>query len=300
MFGGYFALQLKRVRLSARLAVARGGIEVSSELLEATRNDLAAVETQLAHLRHESSRRDAQLATAMGLTDDQVSFLWGVVARAVDPLLFALLQPICGTDARRGLSIAHYATIMGLDEDRAQAITDVVLPTHPLRTHHFLVAPEDRALDVCTPLTVPPRVWSFLRGDDEPEELIRNAGGTVFPPFGAKLDESQQASVHRIDGALSSLDRVVVVIEGPVGSGRRTAVALAAQATGRSVIAIDLARVAPNALEATLAALMRECLLNDAIPVIAEVDELTAREGEINTCIARSPARSRRRRGRSR
>ena len=37
-------------------------------------------------------------------------------------------------------------------------------------------------------------------------------------------------------------------------------------------VAVDLARVAPNALEATLAAQVRECLLTDAIPVIASVD----------------------------
>src|SRR5512143_3513356 len=160
MAGGYFGLQLKRVRLSARLAVARGGLEMTADLLEATRTDLTGVETQLAHLRHEPSRRDAQIASAMNLSDDQLDFLWGVVARAVDPLLLALLQPICGTDARRGLSIAHYATIMNLDDTRSQAIADIVLPNHPMRRHQFLLASEDGSVDVCTPLTVPPRVWS--------------------------------------------------------------------------------------------------------------------------------------------
>jgi SpoVK/Ycf46/Vps4 family AAA+-type ATPase len=49
------------------------------------------------------------------------------------------------------------------------------------------------------------------------------------------------------------------------------------------VIAIDVTRVAPGALDATLSSLMRECLLSDAIPVIAEIDELTVKEGEVNT-----------------
>ena len=196
-------------------------------------------------MRLEPDRRDATLASAMNLSDDQLDFLWGVVARAVDPLLLALLQPICGTDARRGLSIAHYSTIMNLSDERAQAISEVVLPTHPLRRHQFLIAPEagDQNVDVCTPVTIPSRLWSFLRGDDEAEELIRRAGGRVVLPYEPKLDDNQLASVHRIDGALSSLDRTVVVVEGPVGSGRRTAIALAAQATGRAVIAIDLSRV---------------------------------------------------------
>jgi SpoVK/Ycf46/Vps4 family AAA+-type ATPase len=259
------------------------GVDVSPELLDATRSELADVDTRLTHLKHESSRRDAQLAAAMNLTDDQLDFVWGVVARAVDPLLLALLQVVAGNEARRGLSIAHYATIMGLGEERSQALADVVLPNHPLRRHKFLIAPEDASIDVCTPLTIPPRVWSYLRGDDETEELITSAGGRVHVPPDATLDDKQRGALARISGALSSFDRTVVVVEGPAGAGRRTAIAIAAAATGRSVIAIDVARVAPGALENTLAAVMRECLLTDAIPVIAEIDELTAKEGEINT-----------------
>src|SRR6185503_1237679 len=45
----------------------------------------------------------------------------------------------------------------------------------------------------------------------------------------------------------------------------------------------DVTRIAPGMLDTTLSSLMRECLLTDAIPVIAEIDELTAKEGEINT-----------------
>ncbi|MEO6777392.1 MAG: ATP-binding protein [Kofleriaceae bacterium] len=280
MPGGYFSLQLRRVRLAARLAVARSGIDVTPELLDATRTELAQVETTLAGLRRDPNRRDARLAAAMALTDDQLDFLWGVVARAVDPLLLALLQPMCGTDVRKGLAIAHYATIMGLEEARAQGIAEVVLPHHPMRRYHFLVAPEDSSIDVCTPLTVPSRVWSYLRGDDEPEERIRSAGGRVGLPYEPKLDEPQRTAIHRIAAALHSFDRTVVVLEGPVGSGRRTAIALAAATTGRSVLAIDLSRVAPGALEATLAAQVRECVLEDTIPVIAEIDELIARDGE--------------------
>jgi len=281
MGDGYFGLQFRRIRLSARIAVGRSGLTVSPELLEATRADLADTETTLTHMRRDPSRRDAQLALAMGLSDDQLAFLWGVVARAHDPLLLALLQPICGTDVRRGLSIAHYATIMGLDEARSQNIADVILPAHPLRRHQFVIAPEDAMIDVATPLTVAPRVWSYLRGDDEPEELIRSAGGKVVVPFEPTLDEIQRASLDRITGGLSSSDRVVVVVEGPAASGRRTALAMAARDFGRTVIAIDLARVSPDARDQTLAAHMRECLLVDAIPVIAEVDELV-KDGEVS------------------
>ncbi|MBL0213622.1 MAG: ATP-binding protein [Myxococcales bacterium] len=48
------------------------------------------------------------------------------------------------------------------------------------------------------------------------------------------------------------------------------------------MISLDLTRIAPSyaALEAALTALMRDCLLADAIPVIAELDELTGGEAD--------------------
>src|SRR5512146_2403151 len=101
MGDGDFGLQFRRIRLSARIAIARSGLPVSPELLEVTQADLATTETTLTHMRRDPSRRDAQLALAMGLSGDQLDFLWGVVARAFDPLLLALLQPICGTEVRR-------------------------------------------------------------------------------------------------------------------------------------------------------------------------------------------------------
>ncbi len=283
MGGTYFNLQLARVRLCTRLAVVRGGMAVSPELLDATRSELTDVETLLSHMRFEPNRRDGQIAASMNLTDDQLDFVWGVVARAVDPLLLPMLQPICGTDARRGLSIAHYATIMGLDAERAGELADLVIPSHPMRRHRFLIAPEDASIDVCTPLTIPSRVWSYLRGDDEPEEAIASSGGRVIVPHDTTLDALQQSALQRVLGGLNTMDRAVVVLEGPVGAGRRTAIALAAAQTERAVIAIDVTRLAPGMLESALASLMRECLLADAIPVIAEIDELTAKEGEVNT-----------------
>jgi len=256
---------------------------VSPDLLAATRSELTDVDTLLSHMRYEPDRRDAQLAASMNLTESQVDFLWGVVARAVDPLLLALLQPLCGTDARKGLSIAHYSTIMGLDAEKSSELADLVLPNHPMRRHNFVIAPEDSTIDVCTPLTVPSRVWSYLRGDEELEETIASSGGRVQVPHDVTLDESQKGALARVLGGLNSLDKTVVVLEGPVGAGRRTAVALAAAQGSRQVIAVDLTRIAPGALDATLSSLMRECLLSDAIPVICEIDELSVKEGEINT-----------------
>ena len=279
MTAASFTLHLKRFRhLRTQLAVARSGIEIAPEVIDAARTELVAVETELAITRRGESRPDHQLATTLQLTADELDFVWAIVARAFDPLLLAQLQIVCGTDARRGLSLAHYATIMGLDDERGQTLAAVLHPAHPLRRYRFLIAPEDTHVDVCAPLTVPLRLGAYLQGDDEPEEAITAAGGRIIVPHDARLDDPQRASVQRIIRGLAGTDPVVIVLEGPTGAGRRTAVALAAG--GRPVIAIDVSRIsrAPGALEATLAAQLRECLIADAIPVVAEIDELIGGE----------------------
>ncbi|MCX5746408.1 MAG: AAA family ATPase [Proteobacteria bacterium] len=268
----YVQVRYRRLRLRTQLAVARAGAE-APDSLESTQKQLAVVEGQLAALPTDLDRRDVQLAATLQLDGDALDFLWAVVARASDPLLLAQLQVICGSDARRGLSLAHYATIMGLDGARSQALAALLQPGHPLRRYRFLIAPEDTLVDVCSPLTVPPRLVAYLQGDDEPEDAISAAGGRVVVPYDVQLDDAQRATIHQITMALAGSAPVVIVVEGPIGSGRRTAIALAAS---RAVIAVDVGRIAnaPGALEATLAAQLRECLLADAIPVIASVDEL--------------------------
>ena len=280
MIAATFRQQLKRVRLHAQIAVLSSSDDPPADAIAGARAELAAIEAALASTRDDPARPDAQLAAALRLEPDELDFVWAVVARAVDPRLLALLQVVCGTDVRRGLSLAHYATIAGLDDDRSQALAQLLAPSHPLRRFQFLVGHDDVPVDACTPLTVPPRLWAFLQGDDTPEERLASTGGRVLALHDAHLDDGQKAQLAKITQALGSLDPVVIVVEGPTGAGRRTAIALAAAHTKRQVLAVDLSRLPPSiaALEATLAAQLRECLLADAIPVVAENDELVGGE----------------------
>ncbi|MDX2087540.1 MAG: ATP-binding protein [Kofleriaceae bacterium] len=282
MIDATFRRQLKRVRLQAQIAYLTSSDAPTVDGLEGPRAELASIEAELAMSAGAPEQPDAQLATALRLAPDELAFVWALVARAADPRLLGFLQVLCGTDVRRGLSVAHYAMIAGLDDDRSQTLAEILAPAHPLRRYEFLIGPDDTNLDVCTPLTIAPRVLAFLKGDDLPEELIAAAGGKVHAPHDARLDDEQKASLARIGQAFSSLDPVAVVVEGPTGVGRRTAIALAAKQTKRPVIALDLSRVSrsPIALEHALTALLRECLLTDAIPVLAEVDELAGGEAE--------------------
>jgi hypothetical protein len=58
--------------------------------------------------------------------------------------------------------------------------------------------------------------------------------------------------------------------------GRRTLLARAARAVAREAVAVDLRRLATGgAVDAALAALRRECLLRDALPVVAGIEDLS-------------------------
>ncbi|MBL0213623.1 MAG: hypothetical protein IPQ07_07060 [Myxococcales bacterium] len=201
-----FGDALRRVRLATQLAVARSGVEMPPEAVDAARTELTSVTASLRKARGDHASPGAQLAAALQLSPDELEFVWAIVARAADPLLLGLLQVLCGTDARKGLSLAHYAAIMDLDDDRAQAITAVLSPSHPLRRYQFILGGEDQTIDACTPLTTPPRLWSFLRGEAELDELIVSAGGRIVVPHDPQLDEGQRQSVQRIVQGLGTLE----------------------------------------------------------------------------------------------
>jgi hypothetical protein len=69
---------------------------------------------------------------------------------------------------------------------------------------------------------------------------------------------------------------VVLFVEGPIGSGRRTALGAAARDLGRAVIALDLHRVPRDAgaLAEALRGLRRDCMLAGAVPLVCDIDEL--------------------------
>jgi SpoVK/Ycf46/Vps4 family AAA+-type ATPase len=125
------------------------------------------------------------------------------------------------------------------------------------------------------------RLVSYLSGGDEVDELLVAAGGRVTPPESPLYDERQEKALRRIAEGLSASEPVIIVIEGPHGSGRRTAAAVLAAQAEAEVLSVDVKRVAPTvqALDAALVALRRDCLLRGALPLVAEAEDLAdARE----------------------
>lgn len=219
--------------------------------------------------------RARTLAERLRITDDELDLVWTVVARAVDPRVVAHLRGVFGADARLGISLAQHVALHQLPPARSRALLAVLDRRHPLRRHAILVPAADEPCDVATPWLAPPRLWSYLRGHDLIDAAVAAVGGNVAAPAHPELSPAQREVVTRLRGWLRSTDDATIVLDGALGGGRRAAAALAA--APRPVVAIDFARIAPRRAEAILAALRREVLLQDAVPVLANLDELWSR-----------------------
>jgi len=217
------------------------------------------------------SRADV-FATALGLAPDELEFVWSVVTRAVEPRVGAHLRAVFGNDARIGMSVAQHAAIHELPAARCRALLRVLDPRHPLRTHGVIALADDAPVDVAARWTAPPRIWGYLRGDDELDPQVALLGGVVERPFQAMLSPAQRTVQDKLTTWLGLATPPLIVLDGVAGSGRRTAAALAA--SPRSVVALDFAQVGLSDAADAIVALRREAMLLGAVPLLANLDEL--------------------------
>jgi hypothetical protein len=267
-----FDCELERVRLRALLSVELTTSDPVGK--ERRRGELQQIESELAQLRTPDGRAE-ELAYRLALTEDELDLVWWAVAAAVDPRLQPHLQVVGGSDSRRGLSLATYAVLSGLDGPRSRTLSRALLGTHPLLRYHLLTVATEHQTGAARVLAAAPRLCRWLAGDDELDDGLQGAGHVVEIPAERELDPGQRTAEARIAAVLASPDRPLIMIEGPLATGRRTAAAAAvAHALGQSVIALDLRRMPPHgaALDAALIGLGRECLLSDAVALVAELD----------------------------
>lgn len=167
--------------------------------------------------------------------------------------------------------MAQHIAWRELPFDRSRALLDILDARHRLRTDGILVPIGPEPYDVMTPWTTSYRVVQYLLGEDRIDPEIAALGGIVSLGL-VRHSQEQHAALDSLRGWIGSTSPATVVLEGPFGSGRRTAVAMAA--APRRALAVDFSRVAPRRAEHVLGALRREALLLDAMPVIANLDEL--------------------------
>ncbi|HET9627365.1 MAG TPA: ATP-binding protein [Kofleriaceae bacterium] len=240
---------------------ARAEVEDMADVLAIARGKLAAV--------IDDGGREApmaMLARKLALAPAQVELVWAIVACSIDGRLVPHLEALGGGHARRGLSPAVYAMLAELDDDTSARLAHWLASDNAL-VETGLIAATEPASPAARAYVAAPRLIRYLAG--EPlgiEPLYRRRA-----PADALHDRRQGVAIDELRAALARRGDVVVVIDGPNGSGRATA---AACAWGGDVLVLDCARVAPDRLDAALLALRRECLLGDELAVIANVDHV--------------------------
>jgi hypothetical protein len=269
-----FELELERVRVRAMLAIERIAAAPDAAIVERLRRELEVVERELATAR--PGTRGAVLAGRLGLDDDERDLLWTAVAVAADPRVVPHAQVLGGPEARRGLTLAVHTLIADLDGRRSRALVRGLVGPHPLLRDHVLAWNADAHTPAARPLIAPSRTIAWLSGDDEPDAAMRGAADLPDGAAAIDLDERQREAAALLPAILGADPPPLVIVEGAVGSGRRTAIAAVAAQLGRTVVALDVRRLPPDvaAFEAALVALRRECRLRDAIPLVAEIDQL--------------------------
>ncbi|HET7503626.1 MAG TPA: ATP-binding protein [Kofleriaceae bacterium] len=206
----------------------------------------------------------ARLARRLGLGPAQIDLVWAIVACSVDGRLVPHLEALGGAHARRGLSLAVHAMLTGLDDLSVAALASWLASPNPL-VDTGLVNVAEPASPAARAHAASSRLVEHLTGEDDRIDPLR----LVRAPAGALHDPVQRAAIDDLRGALDRGRDAVIVVEGPLGSGRATAAACARRG---DVMVLDAARLGPAQLESGLVALARESLLRPELPVLANID----------------------------
>ena len=235
--------------------------------------EAAALRRQLgeAGATHDERRRNgtvantpmAKLAKRHALTENQLELVWAIVATTAEPRIAIPLEALWGTSARRGMSVAAYQHLRGLDAETGRDLALWLAHRCPLIGHGLVVGTEPSAPIASRTYVASERLVAHLVGDDAPVGPLR----LVHAPPQMILDEPQQQALAALGPLLAG--NAVIVIEGPRGSGRSTAVA---RASGRPVVELD---GATKLEDDALVVLRREIALGVAQPVIANADRMT-------------------------
>ncbi|HEX2690717.1 MAG TPA: ATP-binding protein, partial [Kofleriaceae bacterium] len=113
---------------------------------------------------------------------------------------------------------------------------------------------------------------------------LSRAGSPVLGHGGEVLALFPEPMIARAAAALSSPE-ALLVLQGVRGVGKRLLLQVAATRVGRKLLLIQgsvLAAMPPAQLRPVLRSILRECRLLDAIPVIPDLDDVIAQDGDRN------------------
>jgi AAA+ superfamily predicted ATPase len=238
--------------------------------------ELELVERRIADLEAEDdgdARPMAGLAERLRWSDDEVGMLWTVVALAVNPRLLVHARALDDM-ATRGLSVALYTAIARLAPDAARDLGLAMIRGHSAMRSGLIVPCPGDWISSAVPWSPTPEFVRYLAGDATRSGLLVE----IRPPSEPILDAAQERALGQISAILDNTQSLVLFVEGPELTGRRSAVALA---TRRPVVGLDLTQIGPtsNDLAEALTVLRRDAALHGAVPLVAGVEELVASDG---------------------
>jgi AAA+ superfamily predicted ATPase len=237
--------------------------------------ELELVERGIAELAADDGepRPMLELAERMGWSDDEVGFVWAVVALAVNPRLLVHARALDDT-ATRGLSVALYGMIARLAPGAARDLGLALIPGHSAMRSGLIIPSPGDWIPSAVPWSPTPEFVRYLAGEATRSGLLVE----VRAPSDPILDPAQERALGQIAAILNNTQPLVLFVEGPELTGRRSAVALAVQ---RPVIALDLTQIGPSPtqLAEALTVLRRDAALRGAVPLVAGVQELIDSDG---------------------
>ncbi|HEY5951422.1 MAG TPA: ATP-binding protein [Kofleriaceae bacterium] len=255
-------LRVEAVYLRALLAVAeRDKLVDTIEPLRARREHVDA--------RLASVPRGAldELASRLALTPAQIDFVWAAIAVAVDPRITVHAESLGGPSARKGLSVATYQRITGLDGGAGRELALWLARDNALVAGGLLVPVGEAATPAARTYLAPARLCSYVAGDRSVDAGLVS----VAPADHLLFDAAQERALLPLARVLAGPAVALVVVEGAPGSGRTAAVAHSAR---RSLAVLSVARLGGGALADGLLALRRESELGDALPVIRDLERV--------------------------
>jgi hypothetical protein len=264
----------------------------------AIQGDDAGAAQVLAMYRHHSMLVDARIAATVeagirlpflylcarfALTRTQRQVLSFALMPEIDPKLLVAYRYLSNDPACRSLDARLLAMLVyETPEARADMSRDLA-PTSPLLLYRLLEQDESsNTYDSMLFRRLRPaaRLVQLLAGDNshlDPQlsDVAELRGGAVDALF-------PEALIERCAAALAS-DEAMLVLQGVRGSGKRLLLQVAAARLGRKILLVQggvLAAMPPVQARPMVRAILRECRLLDAIPVVADLDDVILLQGE--------------------
>ncbi|HUH02594.1 MAG TPA: ATP-binding protein [Kofleriaceae bacterium] len=220
-----------------------------------------------------------RLARRLKWNGHEAGFVWAAVALASNPRMLVHAR-VLDENAARGMSAALFVRIAGLEPEAARELGLAFLPGNAAARTGLLVAAPGHWVPAAVPWTPAPDLVRHLAGEPVGVEVLMDLEA---PSEVTLLDAAQEHALGELRAVVASSEPLLVYVEGPALSGRRSALALASD---RPVLALDLAVIAPTpaALAESLTMLRREAALRDAMPVVIGIEELTGTtDGRLRT-----------------